>query len=173
MLRPLRILESAKALRLARLTRLTAFAGEGATKAKRSAHAEGVKYLAIITGTLVLITSLVVYDLERTARNASIHTWPDGLWWAITTVTTVGYGDKVPVTAGGRAVAVVLMFTGIALVSVITASLATYFVRQSQLRAAEHEPEQTSIEDQLLVILDRLTHIETAIAATGRSGTND
>lgn len=165
MLRPLRILRSARALRLARLTRLSAFAGEGATKAKRSAHAEGVKYVAIITSVLILVTSLVVYDLERTARGATIHTWPDGLWWAISTVTTVGYGDKVPVTAGGRAIAVVLMLCGIALVGVITAALATYFVKQSQQHAAERDTaSRETVEAQLAAVLDRLTGIEAALA---------
>jgi voltage-gated potassium channel len=170
MLRPLRILRSARALRLARLTRLSAFAGEGATKAKRSAHAEGVRYVAIITSALIIVTSLVVYDLERTARGATIHTWPDGLWWAIATVTTVGYGDKVPVTAGGRAIATVLMLSGIALVGVITAALATYFVKQSQQRSDEQEAaSRQTVEAQLAAVLDRLTSIEAALAnATGR-----
>ena len=58
-----------------------------------------------------------------TARGFTIRTWPDALWWSITTVTTVGYGDKVPVTRAGRGVAVILMLTGIALLGVITASL--------------------------------------------------
>jgi voltage-gated potassium channel len=161
MLRPLRILRSTRALRLARLTRLTAFAGEGATKVKRSAHAEGVKYVAIVTSALVLVTSLVVYDLERDVPHATIRTWPDGLWWAISTVTTVGYGDRVPVTAGGRAIAVVLMLTGIALVGIITASLATYFVEQSQKHSDQREEaSRETIESQLAAVIDRLAALE-------------
>jgi voltage-gated potassium channel len=165
MLRPLRILRSARALRLARLTRLSAFAGEGVTKAKHSAHAEGVKYVVIITGALILVTSLVVYDLERDVHGSTIHSWPDALWWAISTVTTVGYGDKVPVTAGARAVAVVLMLCGIALVGVITAALATYFVKQSREHSdAAATAEREALTQRLDSVLDRLAHIEALMA---------
>jgi voltage-gated potassium channel len=165
MLRPLRLLRSARVLRLARLTRLSAFTGEGVTKSKHATHVEGVKYVVIITSALILITSLVVYDLERDVHGSTIHSWSDGLWWAIATVTTVGYGDKVPLTAGGRAVAVVLMLTGIALLGVITAALATYFVKQSRLRdEAAAADDRESIDGKLDILLDRVAHLEALLA---------
>jgi voltage-gated potassium channel len=49
---------------------------------------------------------------------------PDALWWAVTTITTVGYGDRFPMSSAGRAVAVVLMIAGIAMFGVITATIA-------------------------------------------------
>jgi voltage-gated potassium channel len=118
-----------------------------------------------ITSFLVVITSLVVYDLERNAPHSTIHSWPDALWWAIVTVTTVGYGDKFPVTAGGRAVATVLMFSGIALFSVLTAALATFFV--SRLRAQDGQANKhprPADDDTWLSILDRLEAIEASLA---------
>ncbi len=166
MLRPLRIVRSVRALRLLRLARLSGFAGEGATKAKRSLASRGVSYILIVTSLLILMSSLVVYDLERGAAGASIKSWPDGLWWAVTTVTTVGYGDKVPVTAGGKAVATVLMFTGIALVSVITAAIAAFFVHG--LRIASQGDSSPSGDASVTVVLtgldERLKSMESALA---------
>lgn len=161
MLRPLRLVRSVRLLRVLRLGRLTALAGQGTSKSKRSLHVQGLNYVLVVTGALVLITSLVVYDLERQAPGSTIKTWPDGLWWALSTVTTVGYGDKVPVTAGGRAVAVVLMLGGIALLGVITAAIAATFVAHSQGKHDEAEKQRDDeTEDRLIEVLARLTALE-------------
>jgi voltage-gated potassium channel len=80
--------------------------------------------------TLVGVGAAVELAFEQHAPGATIHGFGDALWWAIVTVTTVGYGDTAPVTAGGRGVAVVLMLTGIGLVGVLSATVASYFVGQ-------------------------------------------
>ena len=131
MLRPLRVIRSVRVLRAMRLSRLTALAGEGAQKSKRSLHARTTNYVLVLTGTLILVTSVVVLDLERQVKGSNIKSFGDALWWAISTVTTVGYGDRYPVSAGGRAVAAVLMLCGIGLIGVVTAAIAAYFVGQS------------------------------------------
>ena len=64
-------------------------------------------------------------------ENASIHSFTDALWWAFVTITTVGYGDMVPVTVAGRAMAIILMLGGIAFFSGVTANLASFLVRGS------------------------------------------
>jgi voltage-gated potassium channel Kch len=69
---------------------------------------------------------------ERSVEGSNIKNFADGFWWAITTVTTVGYGDRYPTTTEGRLLAVMLMFMGISLVGVITASVAAWFVKMSQ-----------------------------------------
>ncbi|MFH1560908.1 MAG: potassium channel family protein [Chloroflexota bacterium] len=63
------------------------------------------------------------------SENASILSFPDALWWAVVTITTVGYGDMVPVTAAGRAIAFVLMLGGITFFGGLTANLAAFLVR--------------------------------------------
>ena len=85
---------------------------------------------AVLLSALVLVVvgALAVLDAEQTAPGASIVTLPDALWWAMTTVTTVGYGDLYPVTAAGRVVAVSLMVVGISVLGVVTASVAAWFV---------------------------------------------
>jgi voltage-gated potassium channel len=66
---------------------------------------------------------------ERAFEGSNIKNFGDGVWWAITTVTTVGYGDRYPTTTEGRFLAVVLMIMGISLMGVITASVAAWFVK--------------------------------------------
>lgn len=79
---------------------------------------------------LVYAASLAVYDLEHHHPEAKIKTFGDALWWAMTTVTTVGYGDLWPVTNLGRLVAVGLMIGGISLVGLVTATLASWIVQR-------------------------------------------
>jgi len=69
---------------------------------------------------------------ERGASDANITDYADALWWAATTITTVGYGDRFPTTPAGRGIAVVLMVAGIAFFGVLTASVAAYFVESKE-----------------------------------------
>jgi voltage-gated potassium channel len=78
------------------------------------------------------IAAIQITISERTVEGSNIKTFSDGLWWTVTTVTTVGYGDRYPTTTEGRFLAVLLMITGISLVGVITASVAAWFVKLSQ-----------------------------------------
>jgi voltage-gated potassium channel len=77
---------------------------------------------------LVIIGALASLEAERNADGANIRTFGDAIWWAGTTITTVGYGDRYPVTATGRTVAFALMLMGISLLGVITAAVAAWFV---------------------------------------------
>ena len=67
---------------------------------------------------------------ERSAKGWNIHNFGQGLWWAVETVTTVGYGERYPVTTLGQGVAVFLMLVGIGLIGVLTATVASYFVQE-------------------------------------------
>ena len=96
---------------------------------RRAVH---VDYLIVYAVGLVMICATVVLSVEQDVPEASITTFRDALWWAMVTLTTVGYGDVVPVTAAGRGVAFVLMLGGIAFLSGITANLASFFVTPSR-----------------------------------------
>src|SRR4030088_3427423 len=84
-----------------------------------------------VFGAVVMIyaVSLAILDIERHVPGAHITSFGDALWWSITTVTTVGYGDLTPFTGGGRVVAVVLLIGGISLVGVVTATVASWMVQ--------------------------------------------
>ena len=90
-----------------------------------------------VSGVMLLIytSSLAVFDKERYLHGATINSFGKALWWSITTVTTVGYGDVYPVTNTGRVIAVLLMIGGISLVGVVTAALASWVIE----RVAEEE----------------------------------
>ena len=88
----------------------------------------------------VIVTALFLTDLagieitlaERGEPGATIQTVGDGFWWAITTLTTVGYGDIYPTTTEGRFIAVGLMVSGICVLGVISATVAAWFVKMTQ-----------------------------------------
>ena len=88
-----------------------------------------------------------VSELERGNPDINILDLPDALWWAITTVTTVGYGDRFPTTAGGRAFGAILMVLGIALFGVLAATVSAFFVKRDV--TADVDPQLAAIEERL------------------------
>lgn len=103
-----------------------------------------VAYVVAAVAVVGFVAALAVLEAERANPEGNILTFGDALWWAATTVTTVGYGDRFPTTAEGRFVAVGLMFTGIALVGVVTAALASWFVEK--VAAVQAGEERTEVE---------------------------
>lgn len=89
-----------------------------------------VTYVAASAVLLVFVGALAVLDVEQWAPEAKILTFGDALWWATATITTVGYGDVYPVTPIGRLVATALMMSGIAVLGVVTASIASWLVQR-------------------------------------------
>lgn len=130
---PLEILSVAlPVLRPIRLLRLVAF---GSLVIQRVAIG---RQFAIALKTFLFsiliayIAAVQITIIERPIENSNIKSFEDGLWWALSTVTTVGYGDRFPTTTEGRMIAFVLMLVGISLMGVITASVAAWFVKMSQ-----------------------------------------
>jgi voltage-gated potassium channel len=78
---------------------------------------------------LVSVATLAVLQAERGHPDAHITDFGQAVWWAITTITTVGYGDMYPVTTTGRVIAALLMIGGISLVGSITATIASWIVQ--------------------------------------------
>lgn len=106
-------------------------------------------YVAGSAALLVLVGALAVLDVEQSAPDAKILTFGDALWWAITTITTVGYGDMYPVTPIGRIVAAALMMSGIAVLGVVTASIASWLIQrveESTEAAVESAEEPVRVE---------------------------
>jgi voltage-gated potassium channel len=93
-------------------------------------------YVAGGVSLLAFVAALAVLDVERSSPDANISDFGDAIWWAVTTMTTVGYGDHYPVTSFGRVVAFGLMLGGIALLATVTATLAAWLV---ETVAAEKE----------------------------------
>jgi voltage-gated potassium channel len=86
-----------------------------------------LQYAVVITVTILVFASYGIYFFEA-GINAEISSIGDAVWWSIVTVTTVGYGDKVPITPLGKAIGVILMFTGIGLIGIVSGTIASYFL---------------------------------------------
>jgi voltage-gated potassium channel len=119
-------------LRPLRLMRVISFGGLALQKVAIGRQFAITVKVAISAFFISYIAAIQITISERGVEGSNIKTFSDGLWWAVTTVTTVGYGDRFPTTTEGRLLAVLLMFTGISLVGVITASVAAWFVKMSQ-----------------------------------------
>jgi voltage-gated potassium channel len=98
-----------------------------------------VMYAAGSAVLLIFVGALAILDVERGAPGAKISSFGDALWWAVTTITTVGYGDLYPVTVVGRLVAVGIMIGGVALIGVVTATLASWIVERVALQDEEKQ----------------------------------
>lgn len=90
--------------------------------------------VVIYTGTsavlLVYAASLAILEAERARADSPINNFGDAVWWSISTITSVGYGDLAPVTGAGRVIATLLMVGGISLIGVITATVASWIVQR-------------------------------------------
>ena len=104
--------------------------------------AEGVLVsVSLIAFVVVAFSSISILNVESSSLNSNIKTAPDALWWAVTTLTTVGYGDKYPVTYEGKIIAVILMAAGIALVGTFTAYVASLFFEPAENKHHGIDPE--------------------------------
>ncbi len=119
-------------LRPLRLMRVISFGGLVLKKVAVGRQFAITAKVAISAIFISYIAAIQITISERTVEGSNIKNFSDGLWWAVTTVTTVGYGDRFPTTTEGRLLAVMLMIVGISLVGVITASVAAWFVKMSQ-----------------------------------------
>ena len=115
-LRPLRLLRFLVLLRMIN------------RRATASLHGRIVAYVVASAGLLLLISALAMLDAERHNPQANITSFGDALWWAVTTMSTVGYGDRYPTTLEGRVIGAVLMLAGIALLGIVTATLASWLI---------------------------------------------
>ncbi len=130
-LRPLRVVRSARALRLLRLGRLVSVLSKAGQQGQRLLVRHKLHYAVLITMVVVVGAAGLGLAAEE-GSGGSIDSFGDALWWAVTTVTTVGYGDMFPVTPAGRGIGAFLMVAGIALFGVLTANVAAFFIEEAQ-----------------------------------------
>ena len=112
--------------------------------------------IAAASTAMTLAAGVLVTIVDR-------HDFPtlgSGLWWAVQTVTTVGYGDNVPGSTAGRFVAVIVMLLGIGFLTVITAAITSTFVARSRAEGTASAPPTT---EQLRALDERLERIEAAL----------
>jgi voltage-gated potassium channel len=151
-------------LRLIRLVMLLRVLNREATVSLRGRVA---LYVAGGAALLAFVGALAVLDAERDAAGANITDFPTALWWAVTTMTTVGYGDHFPITGGGRLAAAGLMIGGIALLGAVTATLAAWLVE----KVAEETTSTDELRDEIAALRTEIQQLlAPGEAKPGRAG---
>ena len=126
------VLPFLRPLRLLPLLQVVAFALRAGIVTRTVLARRGIQGSLIAAILAPPAAAVAVYYVER-GENTEITSYGDALWWALATITTVGYGDVAPDTGHGRVVAALLMVVGIAVFGIVTANIAAYFVsRESQ-----------------------------------------
>ena len=111
-------------------------------------------YLLFCTGAIIIFGSLLIFSVESAHPDSQINTILDAVWWTVATVTTVGYGDVVPVTDLGKIVAIFYMFFGIGILALFISILGTKFYKR------RFEKEEKEISHAQKLILQRMDDLE-------------
>ncbi|MGV8857902.1 potassium channel family protein [Rhodoglobus sp.] len=150
MLRPLRL------LRLVTLLNVLQRRAGSAVRGSVLTYAVGSSLL------LVFVAGLAILDTERSAASSQIANLGDGIWWAFVTITTVGYGDIYPATTLGRVIAAGVMIAGIALLGVVTATLASWIVERV---AAQDELSHVATRREVTELTEQVTELKHVLMA--------
>ena len=116
-------------------------------------------YLLVAAGIVIIAGTVIMYNLEKDAENSQMTTLLDAMWWCVATVTTVGYGDVVPVTSLGRIVALVYMFFGIILVTTTLAVISNTFYKK-RFEKEETEKKKQDMNYLRNLVISKLEDIE-------------
>jgi voltage-gated potassium channel len=130
-------------LRLLRLVSTLLLVGR---RARMASQIRVTTYVGGAVVGLLMFGSLAVLSVERGSPNGNIRTLGDAVWWSFTTMTTVGYGDHSPTTGLGRVIAVGLMLSGIALLGVVTANIAAWFIERFEKDDVEERQQTEAIQ---------------------------
>jgi voltage-gated potassium channel len=154
--RMIRILRAFRGIRSAR------FVAEHLVRCRADGAFFGVALLSIL---LVLFSSIAILQVEN-APESNIHSSQDALWWAYATITTVGYGDKYPVTPEGRLIAAVLMTAGVGLFGSFTGLIASWVLKPTR-KDTDQDLELTRLREQVVAIEQRLVPAPPGPQASG------
>ena len=150
-------------LRPLRLLRLVTLVGIMQRSAGTALRGRITLYTASSASLLIFTSALATLDAERHEPGSSIRTFGQALWWALTTITTIGYGDAVPVSTEGRFIAALLMIGGVALIGVVTATLASWIVSLVEEESAEQEAatqaQVTALQRQVSELSERIDRL--------------
>jgi voltage-gated potassium channel len=120
--------------------------------------------LAVALPLIFIISGIVLYA-EQGVPDANIHTYPEAVWWAVVTLTTVGYGNYYPVTILGQSMAVILMFFGIGIIGVLSSYLATTFITIEERRGGKKAEEKGKDEGDIARYEAELATVREELAA--------
>ena len=111
-------------------------------------------YLLFAAAGIIVLGSIIIFLVESPHENSQINTMLDAVWWTVATVTTVGYGDIVPVSDAGKIIAIFFMFFGIAVLAIFLSVLGTNFYKK------RFEGDEKKISHAQQLILEKVEELE-------------
>ena len=164
-------------LRLARLSRLTRvvrlFKSEGKGDITKDVLANRGQYAGFITlvsaMTVISVASVLVLQTESRVAGANITTGGDAIWWAIVTITTVGYGDQYPVGALGRVIGAFVMFAGVGIIGALASILASILIPQPK-KQVDPTAEIGEVKSELAAIHGELSALRQMLSSDEQNG---
>lgn len=113
-------------------------------------------HLLIISAGVLLIGTVVIFLIESPNEDSEIKTMLDAVWWTAATVTTVGYGDVVPITTVGRIIGVAFMFVGISILGIFISTIGTSLIKTRLI----HGKQDITNDEQYEKIMKRIQKLE-------------
>ena len=148
-----RLARLTKLLKLTRLLRIVGLTGKLERKISRFLRTNGLLYILYVNIFIVLVGSSILSVVEE-------KSFSDSLWWALVTVTTVGYGDIVPVSLFGKWIAILLMLVGISTIGMLTSTLTNFFVKENPDEQIQFDKLQDELSSQRILIEKQSEKIE-------------
>ena len=148
-----RLARLTKLLKLTRLLRIVGLTGKLEKKVSKLLRTNGLIYILYVNIFIVLVGSSILSVVEE-------KSFSDSLWWALVTVTTVGYGDIVPVSLFGKWIAVLLMLVGISTIGMLTSTLTNFFVKENPDEQIQFDKLQDELSSQRILIEKQSEKIE-------------
>jgi voltage-gated potassium channel len=158
------ILRIGRAVRVVRILKLLrGFRSFKTIGAVLFAHrAKGTIVTAVFLCTLLIVFSSITILQAENGPDATIHGPEDALWWSIVTITTVGYGDKFPITTEGRLIGLTLMICGVGLIAILSGGFAAWFLEESEKDRAHGQitPEEVSVlREEIRALRDEMRRV--------------
>jgi voltage-gated potassium channel len=153
-LQGLRAVRLVRFVRLLRFVRALAVAGIALETARDVLAHRRLHYVVLATAVIVSLGAFGIYGVEH-GLNPAIGSIGDAFWWAVVTATTVGYGDISPSTTEGRLIAVALMLVGIGAISILTATVASFFFEEDKEQDKRDRAAEAARLEERLVILEK------------------
>lgn len=119
----------------------------------------GIIGALLMTVLLIFLGSISILQVEQ-GLGGNINSAEDALWWSVTTLTTVGLGDKYPVSTEGKIISAVLMFAGIGLFGVVSGFVASWFIAPS---SKEGEKERSDIQKNINILLSKIESLDSKV----------
>lgn len=148
-----RLARLTKLLKLTRLLRIVGLTGKLEKQVSKLLRTNGLLYIFYLNSFIVLVGSSILSVVEE-------KTFSDSLWWALVTVTTVGYGDIIPTSIFGKWLAVLLMLVGIGTIGILTSTLTNFFVKENPDEQIKLDKLQDELSSQRMLLEKQSEKVE-------------